>query len=77
MAATVRSPVIRRAARSAIASTVALVFAVTIDGITEASAIRRFSIPWTLSCGPTTDIGSVPILQVPTGWKYVETAERT
>ena len=57
----------RLAARSAMARTAALVLPETIDGITDASAIRRFSIPWTLSAASTTELPLVPILHVPTG----------
>jgi hypothetical protein len=49
------------AARSAIARTVAFVLAETGDGITEASATRRRSMPRTRRSGPTTACSSVPI----------------
>ena len=37
-------------------------------GMTEASATRRPSTPWTLSSGSTTLPSTVPIAQVATGW---------
>ena len=40
-------------------------------GMIEASITRRFSSPWTFSRSLTTACGSLPILQVPTGWKIV------
>src|SRR5260370_23070883 len=49
----------------------ALVLPVVTVGITEASITRRPAMPTTRSRGSTTAIGSVPILQVPTGWKIV------
>jgi hypothetical protein len=57
------------AARSAMASTVALVLAEGIIGITEASAIRSPLTPLTRSAGSTTACSSVPMRRVPTGWK--------
>jgi hypothetical protein len=60
---------IRSAARSAMARTVALVFAPGREGITDASTTRNWSIPRTRSCRSVTAEASVPILQVPTGWK--------
>jgi len=54
-------------ALSAMARTAAFGLPETIDGITDASAIRRFSIPWTLSAASTTELPLVPILHVPTG----------
>jgi hypothetical protein len=57
------------AARSAMARTVALVFAPGREGITDASTTRSWSIPRTRSCRSVTAEASVPILQVPTGWK--------
>src|SRR5262249_610760 len=68
---TASSPVSRLAARSAMARTGALVCPEGTDGMTEASAIRNCPIPRTFSCGSATAMASVPILQVPTGWKNV------
>src|SRR5204863_7770517 len=45
----------------------ALVLPVVTAGMIEASMTRSPSIPMTLRRGSTTAIGSVPILQVPTG----------
>src|SRR6185437_14909390 len=69
----------RSAARSAMASTVALVLADGMDGMTDASATRRPARPWTRSSRSTTApvSGSVPMRHVPTGWKYVFTLSRT
>ena len=66
----VSRPVIRLAAFSAMASTVAFGWALGITGITEASATRSPVIPRTRSCGSTTASGSVsgPMRQVPAGW---------
>ena len=66
----------RAAARSAIAITVALGFIEVIEGITEASATRRPSTPWTRSRGSTTARPSTPIRQVPTGWNWLPAAWR-
>jgi hypothetical protein len=56
------------AARSAMASTVAFVLPETIEGMTDASAMRRFSMPCTRRSGATTACVSVPMRQVPTKW---------
>jgi hypothetical protein len=61
--------VMMSAARSAIARTVALVFAAGRVGITDASTTRSPSIPCTCSLRSVTAVASVPIRQVPTGWK--------
>jgi len=60
-----RHSAMRAAARSAIAQTVALVFAETTDGITDASATRSPSSPRTRNSGSTTAMSSIPIRQVP------------
>lgn len=60
---------IHAAARSATANTVALVLAEGMIGITEASATRTPSTPLTRNAGSTTACSSVPMRQVPTGWK--------
>jgi hypothetical protein len=63
-----RSAVSKVAARSAMASTGALVFHDTIDGMTETSATRRFEMPRILTCA-STDIEPFSIWHVPTGWR--------
>ena len=49
----------------------ALVFPEVMRGKIEASITRKRLIPRTRSSSSTTAIGSLPILQVPTGWKMV------
>ena len=46
----------------------AFVFEPINEGITELSQMRSPSMPLTLSCGSTTAISSVPILQVQVAW---------
>ena len=46
----------------------AFVLPPVIDGMIEASATRRPSMPRTLRSGPTTARSSTPIRQVPTPW---------
>src|SRR5262249_61727147 len=58
----------RSDARSPIMSVGAFVLPVVTNGITEASATRRPSTPWTRSSGSTTDVSSQPIRHVPTWW---------
>ena len=70
------APATRSAARSPIIVVGACVFPVEIDGITDASAIRRPSTPRTRSSGSTTASSSMPILQVQAWWKYVVTVRR-
>ena len=60
-------PMIIAAARSAMASTVALVFAAGTEGITDASATRSPSTPRSRSVRSTTEAASAPNLHVPTG----------
>jgi hypothetical protein len=62
-------PVIKLAAFSAMASTVAFSGALGMTGMTEASATRSPATPWTRSCGSTTASGSVsgPMRQVLAG----------
>ena len=61
-------PRIRSAARSAIAIVGAFVLPRGTVGMTEASTTRRPSTPRTRSWESTTDVSSVPMRQVPTGW---------
>ena len=56
------------AARSPIMMEGALVLPLIKVGMMEASATRRPSMPCTFNSLLTTAIGSLPILQVPTGW---------
>src|SRR5262245_38032424 len=58
---------IKSAAFSAIIVVGALVLPPGMMGITEASTTRRPSTPWTRNSESTTDVLSLPILQVPTG----------
>lgn len=62
---------------SAIMKVGAFVFADVIRGITDASITRRFSKPRTFKFGSTTESASLPIRQVPTGWKTVPPLWRT
>ena len=55
----------------------AFVFPEVSVGMTEASAIRRCSIPWTRSSSSTTASASRPILHVHTGWYVVSALLRT
>src|SRR5580692_3965893 len=66
------------AARSPMAIAVRLVGARVIRGMIEASATRRFSIPWTLRSSPTTASASSagPMRHVPTGWYHGATTAR-
>ena len=59
---------IRSATLSPIMIEGALVLPEVSVGMIEASATRRPWMPCTRSLGSTTAIGSMPILQVPTGW---------
>ena len=65
---------IMSAAFSAIIMVGALVLPPISVGMTEASTTRSPSRPRTFSVGSTTAWASVPILQVPTGWKMVNEA---
>ena len=62
-------PVISRDANSPIMMLGALVLAEGIVGMTEASAMRRPSTPWTRNSASTTASRPGPIAQVPTGWR--------
>lgn len=61
----------KSAALSAIIIVGALVFPETSAGMTEQSATRRPSMPFTRSSRSTTAEGVGPIRQVPVGWKIV------
>lgn len=61
-------PRMKSAARSPIITHGALVLPPITLGITEASAMRRPSIPFSRSWGSTTSPASEPMRQVPTGW---------
>ena len=59
------------AAFSAIIRVGELVLPEVMVGMMEASATRRPARPRTFRRGSTTAVSSLPILQVPTGWKMV------
>ena len=61
----------RSLAFSAIITTGALVLPETSVGMIEQSTTRRPATPCTRSRSSTTAIASLPILQVPDGWKIV------
>ena len=61
-------PRIRSAARSATMIVGAFVFPPGMTGMTDASATRSPSTPWTRRSGSTTAMSSDPIRHVPTGW---------
>jgi hypothetical protein len=62
-------PAISEAPFSPIMIVGACVQALRAAGMIEASTTRRPSMPLTRSCGSTTAVGSVPMRQVPLGWK--------
>ncbi len=62
-----QDPNIKRAPFSAIITVGAFVLPEVMVGIMEASMTLNPLIPWTRKRSSTTAIGSVPILQVPTG----------
>ena len=62
------SAAMKSMARSPIISVGAFVLPDVMNGMTDASATRRPSMPWTRSRGSTTASESMPILQVPTWW---------
>jgi hypothetical protein len=64
-------------ARSPMTTQGAIVLPVVTRGIMEPSAIRRLSIPWTLSLPSTTDMESRPILAVQVWCQYVTTESLT
>src|SRR5688500_11688982 len=63
-----RDSLVRSAAFSPTMMAGAFVLPRGTAGMTEASATRRFSTPWTRRSGPTTLPSMVPIAQVDTGW---------